>query len=61
MKISEQSPVRRVLSRFRRNRIGMIALAAILILFVVVAVFAFLSTAHVPFPTDPNATNLERK
>ncbi len=56
-----QTPLARVVSRFRRNRIGLISLAAIIVLFVVAAVFAVLSFAHVPFPMDPNATNLERK
>ncbi len=55
------SPVRRALTRFSRNRIGMISLATIIALFIVAAVFAALSLAHIPFPMDPNATHLESK
>ncbi len=32
-----------------------------MLLFIVAVVFGALSLAHVPFPMDPNATNLERK
>jgi len=55
------SPFRRVRKRFFSNRIGVAALAVICILFVVAATFAILSVLKIPFPQDPNLTNLERK
>ena len=55
------SPIRRILKRFFANRIAMVALLVILILFVTAVVFGALSLAHIPFPMDPNATSLERK
>lgn len=61
MKPVTESPMRRVLVRFRRNRIGMAAFFAIIVLFGVAVVFGTLSIADIPFPQDPNATNLERK
>ncbi len=56
-----QTPGRRMLKRFFANRIGVISLVVIVLLFIVAVVFGALSLAHVPFPMDPNATNLERK
>ncbi|MFV0551915.1 MAG: ABC transporter permease [Anaerorhabdus sp.] len=61
MNSSGQTPLQRTLLRFRRNRIGMISALALLAFFLVAATFALLSAAHIPFPLDPNATNLERK
>ena len=55
------SPIRRILKRFFANRIAMVALLFILILFITAVVFGALSLAHIPFPMDPNATSLERK
>jgi peptide/nickel transport system permease protein len=56
-----KSPGQRVLRRFFSNRIAIISLVVILLFFVIAAVFGALSLAHIPFPMDPNATNLERK
>jgi peptide/nickel transport system permease protein len=56
-----QTPFRRAVKRFRRNRLGMLALVSVGGLFVIAAVFAILSSADIPFPSNPNATNLERK
>lgn len=58
---SPQTPFRRTLARFRRNRIGLLAVAVVAIFFLMAIVFAALSFGHIPFPQDPNATNLERK
>lgn len=55
------SPGRRILKRFFSNRIAIISLIVIVLFFTVAAIFGALSLAHVPFPMDPNATNLERK
>jgi len=61
MKPSSQTPLRRTLARFRRNRLGMFALAAVVLFFLIAIVFAILSFAQIPFPQNPNATHLERK
>ena len=61
MSASTSSPTRRILKRFFASRIALVALFVIVLFFVVAAVFGALSIAHVPFPMDPNATNLERK
>ena len=47
-----QTPLARVVSRFRRNRIGLISLAAIIVLFVVAAVFAVLKRPDEKFVTE---------
>lgn len=55
------SPSQRMWRRFRADGIGMIALGCIAILFVVAVVFGAFSFFNVPFPADPNATDLARK
>lgn len=55
------SPTRRIFKRFFANRIALVALLVILVLFITAVVFGALSLAHIPFPMDPNATSLERK
>lgn len=55
------TPGRRVWRRFRADGIGMAALAMVLILAVAALVFFVLDRVHIPFPMDPDATNLERK
>lgn len=55
------TPFRRVSRRFFKNRLGVVALVAIFGLFIVAITFAVLSYLNVPFPQDPNLTNLERK
>ena len=61
MKSDADTPFRRALRRFFTNRLGVAALVAIGALFAVAATFAILSYLKVPFPQDPNLTNLERK
>lgn len=55
------TPGRRILKRFLSNRIAVVSLVVIVLFFAVAAIFGALSVAHIPFPVDPNATNLERK
>lgn len=61
MKPGSDSPLALALRRFFRNRIGVAALVCIVFLFCIAAFFAALSFADIPFPQDPNQTNLERK
>jgi peptide/nickel transport system permease protein len=55
------SPAGRAWRRFRANRIGMTALAVVVLLAVIAAVFFVAARAGAPWPMDPDATNLERK
>lgn len=55
------SPGRRLLKRFFANRIAIISLVVIALFLLVAVIFGALSIAKIPFPMDPNATNLERK
>lgn len=55
------SPGRRVWRRFRANRIGMTAACMVVLLAVVAVSFFILDRLGIPWPMDPNATNLERK
>lgn len=55
------SPAGRAWRRFKANRIGMAALGVVVFLGVVALVFFLLDRLGIPFPADPNATNLERK
>jgi len=55
------TPGGRVWRRFRRNKVGMVALAVVAILAFVAIAFFVLDRLGVPFPMDPDATNLERK
>ncbi len=55
------SPGQRMMRRFRQDRIGMIATACVALLFVVAVTFGTLSLLGIPFPADPNLTNLEAK
>lgn len=59
--MKSESPFQRIFARYGRDRIGMIAFAAIVVFLVMAVVFAILSYAQVPFPQNPNTTNLERK
>lgn len=61
MKTKSDSPWARTSRRFFSNPIGVGALVVIIILFLIAATFAVLSFAKIPFPMDPNLTNLERK
>jgi peptide/nickel transport system permease protein len=55
------TPGGRAWRRFRRNRIGVAALVMVVILAVVALVFFVLNRLGIPFPMDPDATDLERK
>lgn len=55
------TPGERAWRRFRANKIGMAAMVMVIILAVVALVFFVLDQLGVPFPMDPDATNLERK
>lgn len=55
------SPGQRMMRRFFADRIGMIATSVVACFFAVAVVFFVLSVADVPFPSDPNHTDLEAK
>ena len=55
------TPGERAWRRFRANKIGMAAMVMVIVLAVVALVFFVLDQLGVPFPMDPDATNLERK
>ncbi|MFM8790273.1 MAG: ABC transporter permease [Chthoniobacterales bacterium] len=55
------TPGGRVWRRFRANKIGMVAMAMVIVLAVVAITFFILDRLGIPFPMDPDATNLERK
>jgi peptide/nickel transport system permease protein len=55
------TPGERAWRRFRANKIGMAAMVMVIILAVVALVFFVLDQLGIPFPMDPDATNLERK
>jgi peptide/nickel transport system permease protein len=55
------SPSGRMWRRFRRDKIGMAALVMVCLLGVVALVFFVFDRLGIPFPMDPDATNLERK
>ena len=61
IELAAASPAGRALRRFRANRIGMFALGMVIVLGVVWLVFFILGQLGIPWPADPNATNLERK
>ena len=61
LEIAAASPAERALRRFRANKIGMFALALVILLGVVAVTFFILERLCIPWPIDPNATNLERK
>ena len=55
------SPAARALRRFKANKIGLFALGMVGLLGVVALTFFVLDRLGIPWPMDPNATNLERK
>jgi peptide/nickel transport system permease protein len=55
------TPGGRVWRRFRRNKVGVAALVMVAILAIVAITFFVLDRLGIPFPMDPDATNLERK
>lgn len=55
------TPGGRVWRRFRANKVGMFATGMVIVLAVIALVFFVLDRLGIPFPTDPDATNLERK
>jgi peptide/nickel transport system permease protein len=55
------TPGARAWRRFRANKLGMAAMVMVIILAVVAVVFFVLDQLGIPFPMDPDATNLERK
>jgi peptide/nickel transport system permease protein len=55
------TPGGRVWRRFRANKVGVAALVMVAILAIVAITFFVLDRLGIPFPMDPDATNLERK
>ena len=55
------SPLRRVVTRFFRDRLAILSLAFIAFFFTIAVVAGILMLAGLPMPLDPNATNLEAK
>ena len=55
------SPMARALRRFRANKIGLFALGMVCVLGLISLTFFILGQLGIPWPMDPNATNLERK
>lgn len=55
------SPMERSLRRFRANKIGLCALGMVGLLAVIAVAFFVLDVLDIPWPMDPDATNLERK
>ena len=55
------SPMERSLRRFRANKIGLCALGMVCLLAVIALAFFVLDVLGIPWPMDPDATNLERK
>ncbi len=55
------SPAARALRRFKANKIGLFALGMVCLLGVVALAFFILDRLGIPWPMDPNATDLERK
>ena len=58
---ASDSPLRRVVSRFVRDRLAILSLAFIAFFFTIAVVAGILMLAGLPMPLDPNATNLEAK
>lgn len=55
------TPGGRAWRRFRANKVGMVAMAMVIVLAVVAVAFFILDQLGIPFPMDPDETNLERK
>ena len=55
------SPTARSLRRFRANKTGLLALGMVCVLAVIAVTFFVLDTLGIPWPMDPDTTNLERK
>ena len=55
------SPMERSLRRFRANKTGLLALGLVGVLVVIAVAFFVLDVLGIPWPMDPDATNLERK
>jgi peptide/nickel transport system permease protein len=59
--LAPATPSGRAWRRFRANRIGVAALVLVILLALVALVFFVLDRLGIPFPMDPDMTNLERK
>lgn len=55
------TPGRRMLRRFRSNRLAMSAFCVVGVVVLVAIVFGAFSLAGIPYPMDPNSTNLSGK
>ncbi len=55
------SPAQRLFARFRRDPVALVSTAVIALLVATAITFWLLGLAHVPFPADPNTTDLHRK
>ncbi len=56
-----ESANRRILERFRQNRLGVGATWFLCVVTLIAILFAFFSVAHIPIPSDPDRTDLTRK
>lgn len=54
-----ETPGQRIRRRFFANRIGMISMSILILLTLTAIVFFIFRIAHIPFPSDPNATDLK--
>jgi peptide/nickel transport system permease protein len=61
IEVAPATPSGRAWRRFRANRIGVAALVLVILLGLVALVFFVLDRLGIPFPMDPDMTNLERK
>lgn len=59
--LAPASPAGRAWRRFRENKIGMAAMGMVILLALVALIFFVLNHLGIPFPANPDATNLERK
>ena len=59
--VMPDSPMRRVMAKFLRDRVALVALAIIVFFFAVAITAGICSIFGLPMPLDPNATRLEDK
>ncbi len=59
--MNDKSPRARAIERFSADKIGVASACFLVVLAAIAILFAICSIAHIPFPTDPNKTNLQIK
>ena len=59
--VMPDSPMRRVMAKFLRDQVALVALAFIIFFFAVAVTAGICSLFGLPMPLDPNATRLEHK